>query len=263
MEKLTLTFDGAVAVVALADPGTLNALGPDLCEELTAVLARLSAGEGGARAVVLTGEGRAFCSGANLGDAAAVLSAGGSDPDLETLVERYYNPLADQLRRLEQPLVVAVNGVAAGIGASFALMGDLIVMAEDAALVPAFRRVGLVPDGGATWVLPRLIGRARAAEMMLLGEAVPAAKALEWGLVNRAVPGEALIETALALAHSLANGPASLGMTRRLIWDGLDAGWTEHLAAEAEAQGRAGATDDFKEGVSAFLQKRPARFTGK
>jgi 2-(1,2-epoxy-1,2-dihydrophenyl)acetyl-CoA isomerase len=263
MEKLTLTFDGPVAIVALADPETLNALGPALCEELTALLGRLSAGEGGTRAVVLTGQGRAFCSGANLGDAAAVLSASGSDPDLKTLVERYYNPMADQLRRLEQPLVVAVNGVAAGIGASFALMGDLIVMAEDAVLVPAFRRVGLVPDGGATWVLPRLIGRARAAEMMLLGEAVPAAQALEWGLVNRVVPGAALMAAALGLAQRLADGPASLAMTRKLIWDGLDAGWTGHLAAEAEAQGRAGATEDFKEGVAAFLQKRPPAFKGK
>jgi 2-(1,2-epoxy-1,2-dihydrophenyl)acetyl-CoA isomerase len=261
MEKLTLTFDGAVAIVALADAATLNALGPALCEELTDVLARLSAGEGGARAVVLTGEGRAFCSGANLGDAAAALSAEG-DPDLEALVLRYYNPLAEQLRRLELPLVVAVNGVAAGIGASFALMGDLIVMAEDAVLVPAFRRVGLVPDGGATWLLPRLIGRARAAEMMLLGEALPATKALEWGLVNRCVPGGRLMETALALAASLAQGPASLAMTRRLIWDGLDADWSEHLAVEAQAQGRAGRTDDFKEGVAAFLQKRPPVFRG-
>ncbi len=262
MEKLTLTFDGAVAIVALADPATLNALGPSLCEELIGVLARLSAGEGGARAVVLTGEGRAFCSGANLGDAAAVLSAEGGEPDLQILVERYYNPLAEQLRRLELPLVVAVNGVAAGIGCSFALMGDLIVMAQDAVLVPAFRRVGLVPDGGATWLLPRLIGRARAAEMMLLGEALPAAKALDWGLINRCTPGEALMETALALAASLAEGPASLAMTRRLIWDGLDADWTAHLGVEAEAQGRAGRTADFKEGVAAFLGKRPPVFRG-
>lgn len=263
MEKLTLTHDGPVAIVALADPETLNALGPALCEELTDLLARLSAGEGGARAVVLTGEGRAFCSGANLGDAAAVLADRQAEPDLKSLVEQYYNPLADQLRRLELPLVVAVNGVAAGIGASFALMGDLIVMAEDAVLVPAFRRVGLVPDGGATWVLPRLIGRARAAEMMLLGEALPAIQALEWGLINRVAPRSALMATALALAHSLAEGPASLAMTRRLIWDGLDANWTDHLAAEAEAQGRAGRTEDFKEGVAAFLQKRSPAFKGR
>lgn len=263
MDKLKLSHHGAVAVVALADPATLNALGPSLCEQLTQTLARLSAGEGGARAVVLTGEGRAFCSGANLGDAAATLSAEGGEPDLQAVVERFYNPLADQLRALGLPLVTAVNGVAAGIGCSFALMGDLIVMAEDAVFVPAFRRVGLVPDGGATWLLPRLIGRARAMEMVLLGEPVPAAKALDWGLVNRCVPAPELMTAALALATSLAEGPASLAATRRLVWEGLDADWAGHLATEAQAQGAAGRTDDFKEGVAAFLGKRPPVFRGR
>jgi 2-(1,2-epoxy-1,2-dihydrophenyl)acetyl-CoA isomerase len=263
MDKLKLTHQGPVAVVTMADPTTLNALGPSLCEQLTEVMARLSRGEGGARAVVLTGEGRAFCSGANLGDAAAAIPAQGGEPDLQAVVERFYNPLADQLRALDVPLVTAVNGVAAGIGCSFALMGDLIVMAEDAVLVPAFRRVGLVPDGGATWLLPRLVGRVRAMEMTLLGEPLTAARALDWGLVNRCVPAAALMETAMALATSLAEGPASLALTRRLIWDGLDARWSEQLAAEARAQGAAGRTEDFKEGVAAFLGTRPARFQGR
>ena len=263
MDKFTLSHHGAVAVVSLADPATLNALGPTLCDQLVGVLGRLSAGEGGARAVVLTGEGRAFCSGANLGDAAAAIAVEGGEPDLQKVVERYYNPLADQLRTLDLPLVVAINGVAAGIGCSFALMGDLIVMAEDAVLVPAFRRVGLIPDGGATWLLPRLIGRARAMEMALLGEPLSAARALEWGLVNRCVPGAALMDTAMALAASLAEGPASLAMTRRLMWDGLDASWSDQLAAEARMQGAAGRTDDFKEGVAAFLSKRPPTFQGR
>jgi 2-(1,2-epoxy-1,2-dihydrophenyl)acetyl-CoA isomerase len=263
MDKLKLSFDGAVAVVTLADPGTLNALGPALCDQLAGVLAQLSRGDGGARAMVLTGEGRAFCSGANLSDAAAAIPAQGSEPDLQGVVERFYNPLADQLRRLDLPLVTAVNGVAAGIGCTLALMGDLIVMAETAALVPAFRRVGLVPDGGATWLLPRLVGRARAMEMVLLGEPLAAPKALEWGLVNRCVPAEAVMETALALAARLADGPASLALTRRLIWDGLDAAWADQLAAEARAQGAAGRTEDFREGVSAFLDKRPPAFRGR
>ena len=152
---------------------------------------------------------------------------------------------------------------AAGVGCSFALMGDIVVAAESAYFLQAFRRIGLVPDGGSTYLLPRLVGKARAMEMALLGEKIPAARALDWGLINRCVPDAELMPTALALAAELAAGPRSLGLIRRAIWDSLDAGWTEQLQAERAAQKLAGKTDDFIEGVGAFLQKRPAAFKGR
>ena len=262
MDKLDITIDGAVAVVALSDPSTLNAVGPSLCVALTEAFEALAAA-GEVRAAILTGRGRAVCSGANLMDAAAAIPAAGGLPDLQAVVERFYNPLLETLRALPFPLVTAVNGVAAGIGCPIALAGDIVVAAESASFNAAFRRVGLVPDGGTTWLLSRLVGRARAMEMVLLGESVGAARAVDWGLINRCVPDADLMDSALAIARNLADGPASLAMTRRLMWDGLDRGWSDQLAAEAAAQGAAGRTEDFREGVAAFLQKRPPRFTGR
>ena len=148
-------------------------------------------------------------------------------------------------------------------GCSLALMGDIIVAAESAYFLQAFRRIGLVPDGGSTYLLPRAIGRARAMEMALLGEKIGAAKALEWGLVNRVVPDADLRASAIELAKELANGPASLGAIRKLIWESLDTDWTGQLQAERKAQKIAGKTEDFIEGVSAFLQKRVAAFKGR
>jgi 2-(1,2-epoxy-1,2-dihydrophenyl)acetyl-CoA isomerase len=256
--KIKLSTEGAVAVIAFSDPATLNAAGTDTAEQLTDAFKRVSAGEGGARAVVLTGEGRGFCSGANL-------SANGSEGprDAGASLKTIYNPLVTAIRDLSVPIVTAVNGAAAGVGCSFALMGDLIVAGESAYFLQAFRRIGLVPDGGSTYLLPRAIGRARAMEMMMLGEKLPAAKAFEWGLINRCVPDAELMPTALALATELANGPRSLAMIRKLVWDSLDTHWREQLDAEADTQSQAGKTDDFREGVTAFLQKRPAAFTGR
>ena len=161
------------------------------------------------------------------------------------------------------PLVTAVNGAAAGVGCSIALMGDMIVAGESAYFLQAFRRIGLIPDGGSTYLLPRMIGRARAMEMALLGERVPAAKALEWGMINRVVPDAELMPTAMALAGELARGPASLALIRQTIWDSLDTDWADQLTLEADRQSIAGRTEDFREGVAAFLQKRPAEFKGR
>jgi 2-(1,2-epoxy-1,2-dihydrophenyl)acetyl-CoA isomerase len=156
-----------------------------------------------------------------------------------------------------------VNGAAAGVGCSLALLGDLIVAAESAYFLQAFRRIGLVPDGGSTYLLPRMIGRARAMEMALLGERIPAAQALEWGLVNRVVPDADLMTTAKGLAQALATGPASLGLTRQIINQSLDSDWAEQLHRERVAQRIAGKSADFAEGVRAFLEKRPAAFAGR
>lgn len=258
--KLKVVSDGPVAVVTLCDPPTRNALGPAMCAELAGALEQIAKGTPAARAVVLTGEGGAFCSGANLDDAAALATG---ELDLEAIVTRYYNPVARAIRALPVPLVTAVTGAAAGIGASFAFQGDLIVAADSASFTPAFSRIGLVPDGGSSWTLPRLVGRARAMEMLLLGDTLSAQKALEWGLINRCVPETQALPTAMEMARRLAKGPASLGMTRRLVLDGLDRDWDAQLAAEAAAQGAAGRTTDFREGLAAFFEKRAPRFRGR
>jgi 2-(1,2-epoxy-1,2-dihydrophenyl)acetyl-CoA isomerase len=264
--KIKLSVDDGVAVIAFNDPATMNAAGLDTGQQLFHALRRVADGDLAVRAVVLTGEGRGFCSGANLssgpGPGGGAIDPDGK-PDAGRALEHTYNPLVTLMRDLPVPLVTAVNGAVAGVGCSFALMGDLIVAAESAYFLQAFRRIGLVPDGGSTYILPRMIGRARAMEMMLLGERIPAAKALDWGLVNRCVPDAELMPTALGLARELANGPKSLGLIRRAVWDSLDAEWLEQLHAERMAQRIAGKSEDFGEGVAAFLQKRPAAFKGR
>lgn len=262
--KIKVATEDGVAVITLSDPSTMNAAGVDMGRELSHALRSVTTGQTEARAVVLTGEGRGFCSGANLqsGPGGGVMDADGK-ADAGAALETVYNPLVTVIRDLSVPLVTAVNGAAAGVGCSLALMGDLIVSGESAYFLQAFRRIGLVPDGGSTYLLPRMIGKARAMEMMLLGERIPAAKALEWGLVNRVVPDGELMATALGLAKELASGPASLGLIRRTVWASLDADWTGQLHAERMAQRTAGKTEDFGEGVRAFLQKRPAAFQGR
>jgi 2-(1,2-epoxy-1,2-dihydrophenyl)acetyl-CoA isomerase len=258
MAKAKYELQDGVALITLSDPATLNAISVEMTGELTVFFQRATEE---ARAIVLTGEGRAFSSGANLASGAPPVDAEGQ-PDLGGRLEKTFNPFVTMLRDLPIPYVTAVNGAAAGIGCSFALLGDLIVAGESAYFLQAFRRIGLVPDGSATYHLPRMIGRVRAMEMMLLGERIPARQAFEWGLVNRCVPDAELLPTAKALALELANGPASLGMIRRLAWASLDNSWDEQLQAERQAQRQAGRTEDFREGVQAFFEKRPAKFKG-
>lgn len=258
MAKVSYAREGDIALVTLSDPTTLNAIDPAMATELKAALTRASAE---ARAIVLSGEGRAFCSGANLNMAREPEADGRIDLGAE--LERHYNGLMTQIRDLPIPIVTAITGAAAGIGASLALLGDLIVAGESAYFLQAFRRIGLVPDGGATYLLPRMSTRARAMELMLLGDKLPAPKALEWGLINRCVPDGDVLSAATALAAQLANGPQSLGMIRKLVWEGLDSDWSSQLVAERTHQRAAGFTADFAEGVAAFHQKRPAQFTGK
>lgn len=259
MAKAKYELENGVALITLADPATLNAISVEMTEDLSEFFDR-AASE--ARCIVLTGEGRGFSSGANLASGSPPVDADGH-PDLGGRLETTFNPFVTKLRDLPIPYVTAVNGAAAGIGCSFALLGDLIVAGESAYFLQAFRRIGLVPDGSATYHLPRMIGRVRAMEMMLLGERIPAKQAYEWGLVNRCVPDVDLLPTAKALALALANGPTkTLGMIRRLAWSSLDNTWNEQLQAERQSQKIAGRTEDFREGVQAFFQKRAANFKG-
>lgn len=259
--QLRIEVADRVATLTLDDPGTLNALGLPLAGALHDALRAVGSGEIACRAVILTGAGRGFCSGADL--SASPARSGDAPVDMGAGLERVYNPLMTALRDLPVPLVTAVNGAAAGIGCSLALMGDLIVATEGAYFLQAFRRIGLVPDGGSTFMLPRMIGRARAMEMALLGERLPAATALDWGLVNKVVPAGDLAAAAVDYARRLADGPASLGLTRSLVWRGETGDWEGQLNAEREAQREAGRTTDFIEGVRAFAEKRPARFEGR
>lgn len=263
--KIKLDVADAIATVTLSDPATLNAASLDMVEELIDAFAGLARNDQ-VRAVILTGEGRSFCSGANLTDPrtlSGVVGAGGEGPDLGLALESHYRPFIELLRASPAPVVAAVNGPCAGIGMAFALACDLIIAGEGARFILAFRRIGLVPDGGLTWLLPRLVGKARALEMMLLGEDVSARTALEWGMVNRLAHDDRLLLDARELAAKLAKGPRSLGLMRALVWEALDNPLSAQLEAERHAQTEAGRTRDFLEGVTAFQQKRPAAFQGR
>jgi 2-(1,2-epoxy-1,2-dihydrophenyl)acetyl-CoA isomerase len=255
--KISCETRGDVAIIRLNDEKTLNAASPEMAGELRGALDEVGTSS---RALILTGTGRGFCSGANLGS----LDVSAPDYDAGAVLETHYNPLMLQLRALPIPFITAVNGAAAGLGCALALAGDLIVAAESSYFMQAFRRVGLVPDGGSAFLLTRAAGRARAMQMMLLGEKIPAAQALEWGLVNRVVPSKALEDTALGLADELAAGPTkALSAIRKMCWDALETGFGPQLDGERVLQRDTGRTADHREGVTAFLEKRQARFSGR
>ncbi len=246
-----------VALITLNRPDALNALTIPMKERLLAALEGV-ASDAAVRAVVLTGAGRAFCAGQDLRERLAP-----GAPSLGEELERRYNPIVRAIRGLPQPVIAAVNGVAAGAGASLAFACDLRIAAERASFVLAFGRLGLVPDSGATWSLPRLVGAARAAEMALLGDPVPAADALRIGLVSQVVPDGELASAASAMAARIAAlAPGAASATKRLLAAAFERDLDAALVAEAEAQERAGASPDHAEGLAAFVEKRPPRFTG-
>ena len=246
---------GDVLVLTLNRPDRLNAASLAMADELNDALDRLE----GARAVLLTGAGRAFCSGADLQARAGGDMGRGSHAALT----RHYNPLMMKLAELDVPIVSAVNGPAAGIGCSIALAADFVVAGRSAYFLQAFVNIGLVPDGGASWMLPRLVGRARATEMMMLGEKIAAERAENWGMIHACVDDEALMPRALALAGRLAAGPTgALGLMRRNSAAAMDGTYAEALGREAAGQRTAGGTADAAEGGTAFLQKRKPAFRG-
>lgn len=246
-----------VATLTLDRPDALNALTVGLKEELLAAFASL-ARDRTVRAVVVTGAGRAFCAGQDLRERLELDAA-----PLEVELRERYNPIIRAMRALDQPIVGAINGVAAGAGASIAFACDVRLAAEGASFVLAFGRIGLVPDSGATWLLPRLVGAARAAEIALVGDPVSAIEAERIGLVRRVVSVAELPAAAHELATRLARlAPRAAALTKRLLEDGWGTTLDDALEAEAEAQGEVGAGRDHAEGIAAFVEKRPPSFRG-
>jgi 2-(1,2-epoxy-1,2-dihydrophenyl)acetyl-CoA isomerase len=260
--RIRLELEGGVATLTLDHPEVLNATSNEMIAGLGQALDVVEAKGSGARCLLLTGAGRGFCAGANLQGRRE--GAAEKPPTPGVTLETLYHPLLRRLRDLPCPIVAAVNGVAAGVGMSLALMGDLILAARSAYFLQAFRRIGLVPDGGSTWMLPRRIGMARALQLSLLGERLPAETALAWGLINRVCDDATLMDEARALARDLAAGPTvALGLTRRLYWASGENSFEGQLGLECRSQIEAGQTADFKEGVAAFLEKRKAEFRGE
>lgn len=265
--KVKVDMDGDVAILTLNDPKALNAVSPDMLEGLADALEWIDTPDNGVRCVVMTGEGRGFCAGANLAGGRPGERPGeqrsNAQPDAGQALEQKYHPILRKIRKLKMPFVTAVNGPAAGVGMSFALMGDMVLASKSSYFLQAFRRIGLVPDGGSTYLLPRLIGVARAKELSLLGEKLPAETALSWGLINRVYEDDDLMSEAMKMAKDLASGPTrTLGLIREAYADSFDNTYEEQLDKERWLQREAGRTDDFKEGVKAFLEKRPAEFKG-
>ena len=257
-ETIRVTREGPLLTITLNRPERLNAMPPKMADELGQAFYDL----GDARAVLITGEGKGFCSGADLsarGEASALGGKGGSH---EALIN-HYNPAISQLIRANVPVICAVNGPAAGVGCSLALAADFTIAGRSAYFLQAFVNIGLVPDGGSTWLLARAIGRARATRMMMLGEKISGEQAEEWGLIYKCVEDADLMTEARALATKLANGPTvAYAQMKRNLATALDTNLQMVLLAEAEAQRLAGATADAMEGGMAFLQKRKAEFKG-
>jgi 2-(1,2-epoxy-1,2-dihydrophenyl)acetyl-CoA isomerase len=253
-DRVTVTAHPPVAVLAFNQPEVMNAVSARMIAGAMAALDFIQAE--GFRALVLTGTGKSFCAGANLAEVEPGVSAG-------DMLERVYHPFLRRLRDFPMPVVTAVNGAAVGIGMSFALSGDLSLAARSAFFQQGFAKLGLVPDGGSTWLLPRLIGLARARELALLNEKLPAETALGWGLINGVTDDGELLDDAVVLAKRLAEGPAAMAMVRKLFWESPGNAYEQQLSLEQAAQQQACGTDDFREGLAAFHAKRPPRFTGK
>ena len=258
-ERVSLDFEGKVAVLKFNHPEVMNAVGAGMLRGLAAAIRDVGDPANGARCLLLTGEGRGFCSGANLADDERGSASGGAGDGLRST----YHPLMYAIRDLQMPVITAVNGAAAGVGMSFAMMGDIVCASKDAFFLQAFARIGLIPDGGATFLLPRLVGWGRAMELSLLAERLPAEKAESWGLVNRLFDDNAALQSgSMEIATKLANGPKSLALIRQAYWNTWHNAYEQQLDLEARLQNAAGRSADFREGVTAFLEKREAKFEG-
>lgn len=247
--------EGALRLITLNRPAALNSFTAELHRQLLAAL-NAAAGDAAVRAVLVTGVGRGFCAGQDLSDPAMV-----GHVDVGAVIERFYRPLALRVRTMPVPVLAAVNGVAAGAGANFALCCDMVVAAKSASFIQAFSKIGLVPDCGGTWLLPRLVGRAKALELALLGDKLKAVDAERLGLISRVVPDAELLDAAMAVAQKLAGLPTrALVETRRALDEALKLDFDAALQREAALQRQLGFAHDYQEGVAAFMDKRAPRF---
>jgi 2-(1,2-epoxy-1,2-dihydrophenyl)acetyl-CoA isomerase len=249
-----------VARITLNRPDKLNSFTVDMHKEVAQAIDQMLSPD--TRVLVITGSGRGFCAGQDLGDRA--VTPGGQRPDLGESIERYYAPLIRRLRALQRPVIAAVNGIAAGAGCSIALACDIVIATRSADFLLPFSKIGLVPDAGASWFLPRLVGPARATGMAMLGEKISATQAQEWGLIWRCVDDESFVSEVDALARRLAQAPTlALARTKQSLQASWGNGLEEQLQMERDHQRELGRSDDYAEGVAAFLAKRAPKFTGR
>ncbi|MDQ4087095.1 MAG: 2-(1,2-epoxy-1,2-dihydrophenyl)acetyl-CoA isomerase PaaG [Pseudomonadota bacterium] len=256
-ETIEFKLEGGIARLTLNRPDRLNSFTVQMHEEVADALERVE----GARTLVLTGAGRGFCAGQDLNDRAV---APGQAVDLGDSVEKRYNPLIRTLTSLPMPVIARVNGVAAGAGANIALACDIVIAAKSAKFIQSFAAIGLIPDSGGTWALPRLVGQARALGLALTGDALPAEQAAQWGLIWKAVEDERLDEEVDALAARFAAGPTrGLARIKKMIRESWDHDLDQELDLQRDAMRELGFSDDYREGVAAFIEKRKPSFTGK
>ena len=261
MNTIQFRLESGVARLTLNRPDKLNSFTSQMHAEIREVLAEL-ANSREARVLLLTGAGRAFCAGQDLADRA--VAPGGAPVDLGDSIEKNYRPLVLALRNLPMPVIAAVNGVAAGAGANIALACDVVIAARSANFIQAFSKIGLIPDSGGTWLLPRLVGNARALGLALFGDKLSAAQAESWGLIWRCVDDDQLESVAGEMARQLAAGPTrGFARAKQAIYGSWSATLDQQLDLERDFQRELGNSDDYREGVAAFLEKRAPRFTGR
>jgi 2-(1,2-epoxy-1,2-dihydrophenyl)acetyl-CoA isomerase len=260
MELLLVNESDGVLSISLNRPDVLNSFNAQMARELQTELGRAST-DSTVRAVLLTGSGRGFCAGQDLAEA---LPQDGVMPDLGDFVRTTWNPIIRAIRTLEKPVVCAVNGIAAGAGANLAFACDIVFAATTAGFIQSFAKIGVIPDSGGTFILPRLVGLQRATALTMLAEKIPAQQAMDWGLIYKVVEPAALMADAMACAKHLATQPTrALGLIKRGLNHSLGVSLDTQLAYEEELQREAGRTADYAEGVKAFLEKRPPAFTGQ